>query len=239
MNALPFTLSGEPLLALPSGALFQPSARLLCVSDLHLGKSDRIARRGGTLLPPYETRATLDRLATAIDQTTPRTVLCLGDSFDDLAAADSLDDTDRTTLLRLQSGRRWLWLEGNHDPGPVDLGGTHLAAFTAGPLTYRHIATPGPGPEVSGHYHPKLALPGTGSRPCFLFDDSRLILPAFGAYTGGLPATDPALRALLGPWPRAIVTGRRAILTAVPGYSDASASASPAGRYPRASTWPR
>lgn len=239
MNALPFTLSGEPLLALPSGALYQPAARLLCVSDLHLGKSDRIARRGGTLLPPYETRATLDRLATAIDQTAPRTVLCLGDSFDDLAAADSLDDTDRTTLLRLQSGRRWLWLEGNHDPGPVDIGGTHLAEYTSGPLTFRHIAIPGARAEVSGHYHPKLALPGAGARPCFLFDDARLILPAFGAYTGGLPASDPALRALMAPTARAILTGRRAILTAVPGYSEASAIASPTGRYPRARTSPR
>jgi DNA ligase-associated metallophosphoesterase len=239
MNALPFSLAGEPLLALPCGALFQPAQQLLCVSDLHLGKSDRIARRGGTLLPPYETRATLDRLAAAIDQTAPRTVLCLGDSFDDLAAADSLDDTDRTTLLRLQSGRRWLWLEGNHDPGPVNLGGTHLAAFTAGALTYRHIATPGTTAEVSGHYHPKLALPGAGSRPCFLFDAARLILPAYGAYTGGLSATDPALSALMGPGARAILTGRRALLTALPGYSEASASPTGSARYPRASTSPR
>ena len=227
MNALPFTFADEPLLALPSGALVQPGARLLCVSDLHLGKSDRIARRAGTLLPPYETRATLDRLAAAIDQTDPRTVLCLGDSFDDLAAADNLAPEDRATLLRLQSGRRWIWIEGNHDPGPVDLGGDHLASFTAGGLTFRHIATPGATAEVSGHYHPKLALPGTGARPCFLFDDCRLILPAFGAYTGGLHASDPVLRGLFGPRARAIVTGRRALLTALPParYSDGNAAA--------------
>jgi DNA ligase-associated metallophosphoesterase len=216
MNALPFTLTGEPLLALPSGALFQPGQSLLCVCDLHFGKSDRIARGSGPLLPPYETRATLDRLAAAIDATDPRIVICLGDSFDDLAAAGSLAPEDRATLLGLQSGRRWIWTLGNHDPAPVDLGGSHLAAFTAGPLTYRHIAQPGAKGEVSGHYHPKLALPGTGARPCFLFDADRLILPAFGAYTGGLAATAPPLAALLGPGARAILTGRRAILTALP-----------------------
>jgi DNA ligase-associated metallophosphoesterase len=216
MNAQPFTLAGEPLLALPSGALFQPGQSLLCVSDLHLGKSDRIARGSGPLLPPYETRATLDRLAAAIDATAPRIVLCLGDSFDDLAAAGSLAPEDRATLLSLQSGRRWIWTLGNHDPGPVELGGSHLAAFSAGRLTYRHIASPGAKGEVSGHYHPKLALPGTGARPCFLFDADRLILPAFGAYTGGLAATAAPLAALMGPGARAILTGRRAILTALP-----------------------
>ncbi len=220
MNALSFTLAGEPLLALPCGALFQPGENLLCVSDLHLGKSDRIARRSGTMLPPYETRATLDRLSAAIDQTDPRIILCLGDSFDDLAAADSLADDDRATLLRLQAGREWIWIEGNHDPGPVDLGGTHRAELTVGPLTYRHIAMPGAMPnataEVSGHYHPKLALPGTGARACFLFDSRRLIMPAYGAYTGGLRTSDPALRALFGSATRAILTGRRAILTAPP-----------------------
>jgi DNA ligase-associated metallophosphoesterase len=217
MNALPFTLAGEPLLALPCGALFHPGARLLCVSDLHLGKSDRIARRSGAMLPPYETRATLDRLSAAVDQTDPRTILCLGDSFDDLAAADSLAEDDRATLLRLQAGREWVWIEGNHDPGPVDLGGSHRAALTIGALTFRHIATPGETGEVSGHYHPKLALPGTGARACFLFDSRRLILPAYGAYTGGLRASDPALRGLFGPDARAILTGRRPILTALPG----------------------
>lgn len=217
MNAHAFTLAAEPLAALPCGALFQPGQQLLCVSDLHLGKSDRIARRAGLMLPPYETRATLDRLAQVIDDTGPRIVVCLGDSFDDLAAADSLTPEDRATLLRLQAGRRWIWIEGNHDPGPVDLGGTHLAEYTAGPLTYRHIATPGATAEVSGHWHPKIALPGAGgARPCFLFDADRVILPAFGAYTGGLSATDPRLRAQFGPGLRAILTGRRAILTALP-----------------------
>ena len=121
----------------------------------------------------------------------------------------------RSCGLLLAERGRWLWLEGNHDPGPLALGGTHLAQHLDGGLTFRHIATATP-LEISGHYHPKHAIPGAGgARPCFLFDDRRLILPAYGAYTGGLPATDPALARLFGPQPCAILTGRRAICVPV------------------------
>jgi len=177
----------------------------LCVSDLHLGKSERIARRSGGLLPPYEVQATLERLEAEIAATDPAIVVCLGDSFDDLDAALSLGEAERTWLTRLQAGRRWVWIEGNHDPGPVDLGGSHLASLTASGLTYRHICTPQRG-EVSGHYHPKLAL-GGAARPCFLIDADRVILPAFGAYTGGLRADHPSLLALFAHPARAILTG--------------------------------
>ena len=215
MNAHSFTFGEHHLTALPSGALWWADRRLLCVSDLHLCKSDRVARRAGQLLPPYETQETLAKLAQAIALTDPATVICLGDSFDDLMAAETLSASDTATLLSLQAGRRWLWLEGNHDPGPLTLGGTHLAQHADGGLTFRHIASPTP-LEISGHYHPKHAIPGTGgARPCFLFDETRLILPAFGTYTGGLPATDSALRKLFGPQPCAILTGHRAICVPV------------------------
>jgi len=212
VNTLDFPLAGATLTALPSGGLYHASARGLCVSDLHLCKSERIARRTGLMVPPYETRDTLDRLATDIAATDPAVVICLGDSFDDIAASETLDDACRETLMALQAGRDWIWIEGNHDPGPVDLGGTHLAEYRAGGLTYRHIAS-AETPEISGHYHPKIALPGAGAaRACFAFDDARCILPAYGTYTGGLRVTDPALRRLFGPRPHAILTGRRAIL---------------------------
>jgi len=118
---------GEQICLRPTGALYWPSADMLVVSDLHLGKSERIARRGGTLLPPYETTETLTRLSDEIDATQATTVLCLGDSFDDRMAAEALDDAHIDTLQKLKSGRRWLWVEGNHDPGPLGLGGTHLS----------------------------------------------------------------------------------------------------------------
>ena len=196
MNSLDFTFYNQPCTALPSGALFHAAAGILCVSDLHLGKSDRIARRSGRMLPPYETQATLDRLSTDIAATNPATVICLGDSFDDLSAAESLTEETKLWLLRLQAGRRWIWVEGNHDPGPVDLGGEHLAEVNLGGLVWRHIASQGAVGEASGHYHPKLALPGNPARACFLYDSERVILPAYGAYTGGLHCTAPVLQAL-------------------------------------------
>lgn len=217
MNTQPFHLRGLPLTALPSGALWDKTHRCLTVSDLHLGKSDRHARRSGVMLPPYENRATLDKLSEDVAATDPKVVICLGDSFDDLAASDALDDGCRTTLLQLQAGRQWVWIEGNHDPGPVDLGGTHKAEVTLGPLTYRHIATDAPVGEVSGHYHPKMALPGAGrARACFAFDTRRLILPAYGAYTGGLDIRTPVLRNLFDEEAKVILTGRKALLTRMP-----------------------
>ena len=216
MNSHDFILQGQTLTALPSGALLHAAARILCVSDLHLGKSDRIARRSGLMLPPYETTATLDKLSADIAATDPAIVICLGDSFDDLAAAESLPEAARLWLLRLQAGRRWIWVEGNHDAGPVDLGGEHLAQVRIGGLIWRHIAEPGAIGEVSGHYHPKLALPGNPARACFLYDSQRVILPAYGAYTGGLQCTAPALQALFAGQAFAVLTGRRAILAPMP-----------------------
>ncbi|NNK65117.1 MAG: metallophosphoesterase, partial [Rhodobacteraceae bacterium] len=107
MNTQAISLAGATLTPLPSGGLHWPEADLLCISDLHLGKSDRVARRSGTLLPPYETRDTLARIETDLTRTRARHVLCLGDSFDDLAAAQSLDEEELLWLARLQAGRRW------------------------------------------------------------------------------------------------------------------------------------
>lgn len=210
MDAYEFTLAGTTLHARGSGALFWPERRLLCVSDLHLGKSERHARRGGSALPPYETRETLERLDAELAATQAETVICLGDSFDDHEAARALTDGDKLWITRLQAGRRWVWIEGNHDPGPVDLGGTHLAELPMGAVHFRHIAVPGQAGEVSGHYHPKASLTSRGrkvTRPCFLIDSDRVILPAFGTYTGGLSVDDPVLRGLLRDEALAVLTG--------------------------------
>ena len=214
MTAHAFTLCDTPLRALPSGALHIPGEAALCVSDMHLGKSDRIARRGGGLLPPYEARETLARLEADILATGARQVICLGDSFDDLAAQDSLGEAERLWLVRLQAGRRWVWIEGNHDPGPVELGGSHLAELRLAGLIFRHIAVAGEIGEVSGHFHPKHRLGGT-ARAAFLYDRSRLILPAYGTYTGGLSSTDPIFAELLKRPAIAVLTGTRAIPTPV------------------------
>ncbi len=209
MRAHDFTLGQARLRALPSGALHWPDQSLLVVSDLHFGKAERLARRGGTLLPPYENRATLQKLDQDIEATSPPHVLCLGDSFDDLTAADHFPEEDLLWLTRLMAGRHWTWVEGNHDAGPLELGGSHRAELVIAGLAFRHIAT-AETPEISGHYHPKASLPGR-SAPCFLIDEARVILPAYGAYTGGLRLDHPELDALMGPRALAVLTGRNCL----------------------------
>ncbi len=206
MKTYPFNLAGARLAMLPSGALWWADEQLLCVSDLHLGRSGRFARNAGALLPPYEVSDTLARLEADIAATQPETLICLGDSFDDASAADELSPEASDWLARLMAGRRWVWIEGNHDPGPLALGGTHLAEYAQGPLTFRHIADTGATGEISGHYHPKARLAGR-SRPCLLYDTARAILPAYGTYTGGLRSDDAALEALMRPGAVAVMTG--------------------------------
>jgi len=222
MNGLEFSLTGTTLTALPSGALWWAAEKTLAVSDLHFGKTDRTARRRGTMLPPYEVQETLSRLQSDISTTNPATVICLGDSFDDLAAADSLTDAESDWITRLQAGRHWIWIEGNHDPGPLHFGGTHLGEFNAPPLTFRHIAKQEASGEVSGHYHPKTSLHARGksiTRACFLIDDFRLIMPAYGTYTGGLRSNTPALADLMSAGARAILTGPTPLMVPLPGRS--------------------
>lgn len=211
MSGIDFTLSKTRLTARPSGALWWAEARLLCVSDLHLGKAERMARRGGALLPPYETQETLQRLQDEVTELTPDTVVCLGDSFDDDICAGNLTPEARRQITTLMAGRRWFWVEGNHDQANPGLGGSALPELGRGPLVFRHIALPsGVSGEVSGHYHPKMQVStraGVITRRCFLYDESRVILPAFGAYTGGLSTSQSALRGLFGEPAFAILTG--------------------------------
>ena len=141
-NALHFVFAGCDLTALPSGALWWPAERLLCVSDLHLGKSERAARRGGALLPPYEVVDTLTRLEEDLTATDPRAVVSLGDAFDDMDAAEALAPGFRDWIARLMVGRDWTWITGNHDPAPTGLGGHAVDGLSCGPLTFRHIAAP-------------------------------------------------------------------------------------------------
>jgi DNA ligase-associated metallophosphoesterase len=207
------SLNGADLLADLSGALFWPAQRLLAVADLHLEKGSGFAARG-QLLPPYDTAQTLARLADAIERHEPETVICLGDSFHDGRAAERLGRADGERLAGLIGGRHWIWIAGNHDPAPpVDLGGMVQEELILGPLLFRHIAAAAPSPgEVSGHFHPKAAFSWRGRRVggrCFIGDERRLILPAFGAYAGGLDVRDPAIAGLFGRRARIHILGQR------------------------------
>lgn len=222
MTGYQFTFAGQALTALGSGALFLPDHHLLCVSDLHLGKSERRARQGMTQLPPYETRDTLSRLEADLTATKATTVICLGDSFDDRAAAEALGDEEKLWLKTLQAGRDWVWIEGNHDPGPLDLGGLHVAEFALPPLTFRHIAQTDETGEISGHYHPKASVRTRGkmvTRPAFLIDRDRIILPAFGTYTGGLSSHSRVLSDIMHYKALAVLTGSQPLPVPMPRQS--------------------
>src|SRR5258708_3497060 len=179
-----------------SGALFWEEQRLLVVSDLHLEKGSSFAARG-VLLPPYDTVATLGRLAAVIARHDPRMVIALGDSFHDRTAHERLSDSDRDALSALQVRRDWIWISGNHDPAlPSDLGGVVATEVAIGPIAFRHEPTGAAG-EIAGHLHPKARVSTRGrsvERRCFASDGMRAVMPAFGAYTGGLSIPDPALQ---------------------------------------------
>jgi DNA ligase-associated metallophosphoesterase len=193
-------VSGATLVADCAGAIFWPDESLLVVADLHLEKGSSFAARG-VLLPPYDTAATLARLALLIDRYAPRLVIALGDSFHDGGGPERMSDISRAALIALQRGRDWLWLAGNHDPDPADnIGGRFAAELALGPLTFRHEPSPHAcNGEIAGHLHPQARIARRGravSRRCFACDGKRLVMPALGAYTGGLNVRDRAFTAL-------------------------------------------
>ena len=208
------TLCGVPFEARPSGALWLPGERILIVSDLHLGKAERNARRGGGFWPPYENVETLNRLDAEIEALDPDCIIALGDSFDDDACVEGLDGETRARIDALLAARRWIWVTGNHDPAPSGIGGQAADAVTLGALTLRHIAEPGARGEVSGHYHPKASIRIRGqriARKCFVVSDDRIVMPAFGAFTGGLDVFDSAFAPLFDRDACVILTGVRAV----------------------------
>ena len=185
-----------------AGAIYSPDERALVVADLHLEKGSSFARRG-MLLPPYDTGATLARLGRAIARHAPRLVIALGDSFHDGGGPARVMPQDRAALAALQRGRDWVWIAGNHDPDPArDIGGVFAKGVSLGPLTFRHEPTEGIADgEIAGHLHPSARVAQRGravTRKCFATDGRRLIMPAFGAYAGGLNIRDHAFMKVFG-----------------------------------------
>ncbi len=191
---------GEVACALDlSGALYLPDEATLVVADLHLEKGSSLARKG-SLLPPYDTRTTLLALAGVVSRNNPRRVIALGDSFHDVGGPDRLDGSDASAISALQAGRDWLWIVGNHDPSlPEGLGGDVIEELAISGLTLRHAPEAGEACELAGHLHPvgKVVRRGGGvRRRCFVADGLRCVMPAFGAYAGGLNVCDPAFQPL-------------------------------------------
>ena len=220
VNIAAFTIAGEQIYADRSGVLYIPASQTLVVADLHFEKGSAFAARG-MMLPPYDTTATLARLAQVITFYNPRAVIALGDSFHDRAAAARMDPANRRALLALQKSRDWLWIAGNHDPAPPDnLGGEARAVFMLGPLTFRHEPKPGAATgEIAGHLHPVVRVAGRGASlrcRCFASDGQRCIVPAFGAYAGGLNIRDQAFAGLFGPQLAVHALGRERVFAIHP-----------------------
>lgn len=193
-------ISDVTLLADCSGTLYWPEERLLAVADLHFEKGSSFATRG-MLLPPYDTAATLACLGELVARYEPRTVVALGDNFHDGGGPARLSEGDHATLADLQRGRDWIWITGNHDPDPAPgIGGTFAQLLSLSPLTFRHHPT-GTAGEIAGHLHPSARIYWRGSsvvRRCFATDERCVVMPAFGAYAGGLSIRDRAFAAIFG-----------------------------------------
>lgn len=198
------------------GALFLPGLDLLVVSDLHLEKGAAFARRG-RMLPPYDTAATLERLAAVIADYDPGTVISLGDSFHDGQGAAVMPEPFRAALTAMMAGRDWHWIAGNHDPAPpAGLPGRSAREIAIDGLTFRHEPAPGAARgEIAGHLHPGARIVRRGRsvrRACFACDGARLVMPAFGSLTGTLNVLDRAFAGLFAPQrPTAYMLGRKGI----------------------------
>ncbi len=208
-------LAGVRVTALPMGALWIEEARALVVSDLHLEKGSAFAVRG-QMLPPYDTHAALTKLARLLDELQPDIVVSLGDSFHDGGGPARLSEPDRALLCGMIDRCDWIWVEGNHDGRSAEtLGGAVRDVLHLGALVLRHEPTEGAAPgEIAGHLHPAARVGGRGRsvrRRCFAFDGERLVMPAFGAFTGGLNICDEAFEPIFPNGAMALVLGRERV----------------------------
>jgi len=214
----PISLAGAAFQADLNGALLWPDEATLVVADLHLEKGSSYASRSRPqFLPPYDTTATIGRLEQLLTRHDPRRVICLGDSTHDSGAADRMDMASTERIAAMTAGRDWIWITGNHDPEPpANWGGTVLREVAIGNVVLRHQAG-AEAPEadtceISGHFHPTASVETRLARVsgrCFALNGRRLVLPAFGAYTGGLNVLDPAIARLFDFAFNVVMMGRR------------------------------
>ena len=197
-----FEFNGHEMRLVQGRALFWPREAALLVADLHLEKASYFAIHG-QMLPPYDSRETLERLSLAVRETGARRVFCLGDNFHDDAGATRLEPHAAGMLAALTRALDWVWIAGNHDGPNGVVAGTAMAELEVGGLLLRHQARAGEHrPELSGHFHPRLTVSSRGrriARPCAVRSEARLILPAFGALTGGMDAASPQILAAMQP----------------------------------------
>lgn len=193
-----FTFGGEQFTIAGDAALFWPARQALLVSDLHLEKASSYAARSGQMLPPYDSMATLHDLSALVDRHGAQAVYCLGDNFHDDEGETRLSGKASALLQSLTARTDWIWITGNHDREVSGRwGGTAYDELVVGPVILRHEAEADCStPEISGHFHPKYRFQHRGrnvSRRCFVLSENKIIMPAFGALTGGMDAAHQAI----------------------------------------------
>jgi DNA ligase-associated metallophosphoesterase len=201
---------GADFIMHPSGALIWPDENLVIASDLHLEKSSHFAKRG-YFLPPYDSHKTLQLLLDVLDHLDAPRLLLLGDCFHDPKGMSRLP-LEALSLFNRLLDREVIWISGNHDGDCVPDGLRAYADYVLRGITFRHEAVKGDTAEISGHYHPKAEIVTKGepvTRPCFATDGKKLILPAFGAYTGGMYVTDKAVAKLFTADPAVYLLGNK------------------------------
>lgn len=197
-----FEIAGARVVAERSGALWWPEQSLLAVADLHFEKGSAYAVRTGQMLPPYDTLATLKIFSAAVERLQPRRIVCLGDNFHDADGPSRLEPQARSAIQALMRGRRFVWIEGNHDAAAaLELGGESTPELEMGGLVFRHEPQPGfdASGEICGHLHPVTTVVTRAKRirrRCFVSDGSRCVMPALGTFTGGLDVFDAAIAKL-------------------------------------------
>lgn len=216
LNETIIEVAGVPLAANPAGALWWEERRVLAVADLHLEKGSAFASRTGQMLPPYDSRATLSRLTALAERYGPATIVCLGDNFHDAQGPERLDGESKKAVIALMRGRRFVWIEGNHDAAAaLVLGGESAVELEIGPLVFRHEPqTRGGRGELAGHLHPVASVSTRANRVrrrCFVGDGLRCVLPAFGAFAGGLDVFDNAFAPLFPQKFSAYLLGRERV----------------------------
>jgi uncharacterized protein len=206
-----FTLHETPVVALPQAFLWLSNSKTLVASDLHFEKGSAYAAKGA-LLPPFDTAETLARLQGIIDALNPQLLITLGDSFHDIDADGRLHSDDKDRLRAMSRTTPTIWIEGNHDPEvPLWLEGQRCSNFLHDGLTFTHQPTGAVAGQVAGHLHPCARVSGTSGasvrRRCFISDGRTLVMPAAGAFTGGLNVRDAAFDGLFASTPTVLMAG--------------------------------
>lgn len=214
MTLTKIRFGGSDFTPLPSGGLFWQKEQALIVSDLHLEKGSSFLKYG-LFLPPYDTVETLKKLKRDIDFVKPKTLIFLGDIFHDKTALNRIQDTDLTAFDVLLETHNVIWVEGNHDLGIAPASVKIHSDYLYGDIHFRHIARPGKIDfEISGHFHPCTKFIHKGQklrRPCFVVSENKIILPSYGAYTGGLDIKHQAIQTVIGHSQSIYVTGHKKV----------------------------